>query len=423
MNRVSEDKVAIEEFLLIDASGTKKASIAHQLMSFTIEEDITNSFIEAQINMLDGIGLISTFPIVGEEKIQIKLTKTTLDKKEEASYNLFVYAIDNLNVSENNTAQSYVLRAVSEELLISGSTQSRKAYLDKYENIVRDILTNDIKTTKNISIGSTYGTHQIVIPGLKPFVAIDMVRKRATSSKNPYSPVMFFETKNGYFLHDIVDLFDQRKSAALGLQYYNTAVPNKDPLSIISFSAPEKNNAFHMINDGSIKNQIQQYDLITKTLTLYDFDLKDKLSSFNLFNSPKNHSTDFIEKYTGKTSAVEYFVPIDSTKPNPFIDRFGERHSYINMIMQNYSKLETVGSLKMQAGDVLNLKFAMQTIVTDPAKPTNSSKHNDRKIDESLSGYYMIKKIIHEVLIAGGAPPTHRVFCDLIRGSTIGKLT
>jgi hypothetical protein len=154
------------------------------------------------------------------------------------------------------------------------------------------------------------------------------------------------------------------------------------------------------------------------------------MSSFNFFNSPKNHTTKFVEKYTGKTPAVKYFVPVDGTKPNPFIDRFGERHSYINMIMQNYSKLETVGSLKMQAGDVLNLKFAMQTIVVDPTEvaksrssaPTGSSKHNDRKVDESLSGYYMIKKIIHEVVIAGGAPPTHRVFCDLIRGSTIGKL-
>ena len=72
---VPHDRVAIEEFTIIDSSGNKRASLAYQLMSFTIEEDITSPFVEAQINVLDGIGLISTFPIIGEEKIQISITK------------------------------------------------------------------------------------------------------------------------------------------------------------------------------------------------------------------------------------------------------------------------------------------------------------------------------------------------------------
>jgi hypothetical protein len=432
---VPHDRVAIEEFTIIDSSGNKRASLAYQLMSFTIEEDITSPFVEAQINVLDGIGLISTFPIIGEEKIQISITKYIGNQKETMEYTLFVYAVENLTVHTQNTVQAYVLRAVSEEVLISGSKLSKKAYRDSYQNIVRDILTTDIGTTKPINAASTFGTHQIVIPYKKPFAAIDMVRKRATSIRNAYSPMMFFETKNGYFFNDVSSIFQERKPNAYKLQYYNTTITNKDinedAYSIISFTSPEKHNSFDVINSGAIKNVIQQFDLITKTIVDYPFDLKSKMSSFNFFNGEKSRSSAFVSKYTSNNPAITHFVPVDSTKPNVFIDQFGERQSYLSLIMQNYSKLETIGSLNMQAGDVVDLRFNMQSIVIDPQDvartgrmgPHGLEKNNERNPDESVNGLYMIKKIIHEVVMAGSGPPTYRTFCDLIRGSTIGKLT
>lgn len=424
MMNVPQDRVAIDDLTITNSSGSKSEKIAFQVMSFLIEEDITSSYVEAQINVLDGIGLINTFPIVGEEKINISFTKYTGNKKESLTYTLMVYAVENLSINTQNNVQAYMLKAISEEVLISGSTLSQKAYNSSYEDMIQDILSTDIKTSKPVNLQKTNGVHQIIIPYKKPLAAIDMVRKRATSSKHSYSPMVFFETKKGYQFRDLVSMYEDRKPTAPVFQYYNTFITNKDvnreAFSIINFSAPEKHNSFDMIDRGSVSSEINEFDLITKSMLTYRHDLPSKISSFNFFNKSPSRSPAFVDKYNGNIPAVSIFMPIDSTKPKMFIDQFNERRAYLNMIMQNYSKLETIGSLEMQAGDIVDLRFNMQTIVVEAQ---NGQKNNARKPDDSLSGLYMIKKLIHEVTMAGSGPPTYRAHCDLIRGSTLGKLT
>lgn len=413
------ENVKIDKIDLTSSNG-KVVGIGPQLLAMRIQEDVTTPFVAAEVDMADGIGLLQSFPIIGEEKLNIVISVMNSDNLNgnsttQLKYEFYVYGVSNLGFNEKASGAVYTLKAISVEAITNAATLTEKAYKSTYDSAVRDILTSLIKTKKNITTDTALGAQDIVLPNMKPFRAIDMLRKRATSSKYPFSPFLFFETRTGFKFRDVVSLFEAGK--AKGLKEITYKQRNyqigfqdneNDRQSLISFTAPEKNDTFNKINNGAFNNRITTFDLITKKLTPYTFKLSNKMKSFNTFNGTQPHTDTFVSGFSA-TPARTYIVPIDSTRPNLYVDRFGDRQSYTNLIFQHYSQAEMNGSPTLEAGEVvyLDIKSDLQSA--------------DRGVDGYNSGYYLVKSITHEIHVANGVP-VHRMGCDLIRGSTLEKL-
>lgn len=413
------ENVKIDKIDLTNSSG-KVVGIGPQLLAMRIQEDITTPFVAAEVDVADGIGLLQSFPIIGEETLNITLSVMNTDKLDGGSttqlkYEFYVYGVGNLGFNEKSSGAVYTLKAISKEAMVNAATLTEKAYKTTYDSAVRDILTSLIKTKKPIFTDASLGVQDIVLPNMKPFRAVDMLRKRATSTKYPFSPFLFFETRSGFKFRDVVSLFEAGKSKGLTEITYkqrNYQVGFKDNendrKTLISFTAPEKNDTFNKINNGAFNNKITTFDLISKKLTPYTFNLSSKMKSFNMFNGSQPHTDAFVSGFSSTPSRT-YLVPIDSTRPNLFIDRFGDRQSYTNLIFQHYSQAEMNGSPTLEAGDVVYLDIK------------NDLPNSRRGVDGYNSGYYLVKSITHEIHIANGVP-VHRMGCDLIRGSTLEKL-
>lgn len=413
------ENVKIDRIDLTSSNG-KVVGIGPQLLAMRIQEDVTTPFIAAEVDIADGIGLIQSFPIIGEEKLDVTISVMNTDRLDgnsttQLKYQFYVYGVGNLGFNEKASGAVYTLKAISIEAITNAAVLTEKAYKSTYDSAVKDILTSLIKTKKPILADPSLGVQDLVLPNMKPFRAIDMLRKRATSSKYPFSPFLFFETRTGFKFRDVVSLFEAGKAKGLeDITYkqrnYQAGFQDRenDRRSLISFTAPEKNDTFNKINNGAFNNKITTFDLITKKLTPYAFNLSSKMKSFNTFNGTQPHTDAFVSDFSATPSRT-YIVPIDSTRPNLFVDRFGDRQSYTNLIFQHYSQAEMNGSPTLEAGEVvyLDIKSDLQS--------------SQRGVDGYNSGYYLVKSVTHEIHVANGVP-VHRMGCDLIRGSTLERL-
>lgn len=409
------DDVEIVKLDLTNLSGSKKP-IGPQVLSFRIQEDVSSSYVFAEFDIMDGIGLLQTFPIIGEEIIDVEVRFPSLNKS--LSYKLAVFATSSVAYGPKNNINTYTLKCVSEEAMRNASSLAVKGYSDTYSNIIADVVKTYLKSSKKIDSVPTRGNHNIVLPNIKPLSAIDMLRKRSTSSRNEYAPMLFFETSEGYVFKDIVTLFEAGKSKPLAditYTYNNTAITNgKQTGLIMSFGTMEKSDTFHKINNGGLNNTVSTFDVITKKYTTYKYDYTSKKSKFNHFNQKSAHTEQFVSKYGNEPSRT-YMVVVDSTKPDYFIDKHGDKQAYANIIFQNFSRAELSGMASksiLKAGDVVYLSLEKETALYD--KTTE-------KTDKAASGYYFVKKLIHEIQLTAGIP-IYRTSCDLISGLMLEKL-
>lgn len=409
------DDVEIVKIDLTNLSGNKKP-IGPQVLSFRIQEDITSSYVFAEFDIMDGIGLLQTFPIIGEELIDVEVRFPSLNKS--LSYRFAVFATSSVAYGPKNNINTYTLKCASEEAMRNASTLAVKGYDDTYGNIISDIVKTYLKSSKTIDSIPTRGNHNIVLPSIKPLTAIDMLRKRSTSSRNEYAPMLFFETSEGYVFKDIVTLFEAGKSKSLRditYTYNNTSITGGRQVGVVmSFGTMEKSDTFHKVNSGGLNNTVSTFDVITKKYTTYSYDYNSKKSKFNHFNQKSAHTEQFVNKY-GNAPSRAYMVVVDSTKPDYFIDKHGDKQGFTNIIFQNFSRAELSGMPSkeiLKAGGVVYLSLDKETALYDKAT---------EKTDKSASGYYFIKKLIHEVQLTAGVP-IYRTSCDLISGLMLEKL-
>jgi hypothetical protein len=183
------------------------SSIFEELSIF---DNMFVSCMSGNIVIRDGLGMIDSLSLDGNEFIHIKIKKVNAEEEiEELSFDkrFRIHKVQNrTNVSA--TAQIYTLHFTSEEHLLSENTKEQKYYKGTYSSIAEKILNtlNGPKIYKPYWVESL-GIHHIVIPNLTPFQGIDWIARRAIwQNKKP--DFVFFEIKHGYCFASLSRLFD-----------------------------------------------------------------------------------------------------------------------------------------------------------------------------------------------------------------------
>ena len=408
--------IAVVDIKITSLNGSTK-SIVPQVLGIYLQEDVQTPYMFAEIDIGDGIGLLEGLPIKGEEHIDIVLEIPVTGAR--LNYRFWVFAVSNLSSSLKNNTSFYKIKCVSEEVMANAAKLVQKGYNDTFDAIVADVIKNELRSSKQIKSQPTLGNQHWVIPNLKPLTAIDFIRKKAVSAANPYSPMLFFETQDGFVFDDLASLYERGVAEGKDNKtfvYNNVLVTNSGQNgTIVAFNAPEKRDTFEQVNNGAFNNRITTFDVITKKLTTYDFDYKSKQSSFKFFNSKTTHSEQFTSKF-GEQFSRSYLIPIDTSKPEGFVDRVGDKQSYTNMILQHVSRVVLSGnpSKKMiRAGEVVFLHFPREM-------PDYKATSVSGKEDNEKSGYFFVKKIVHEILLATGIP-SYKANCELVAGTAMEK--
>ena len=183
--------VTILELVIRNKNTYAEINPADQVTFIDIYEDFNSPSLYAEITMDDKIGILQDFPLIGEEEFEI--TFLTPGLSYPTTYKFYTYSISDVQQSMNSKGYSYVIKCVSKEQLIQSNINILQSYNETIDSIVTNIFNRYLQTDKILDVDPCKGTETIIIPKITPFMAIDLIRKRAVHSKFTSSSFVFFE--------------------------------------------------------------------------------------------------------------------------------------------------------------------------------------------------------------------------------------
>jgi hypothetical protein len=412
-NYVRSDNIKILNLQLSSLDGSRVADISQFVLSFNIFEDILYPTVRANFLINDSIGLLNSFPIIGEELISIEFGQEGFDFTTE--YTFHVKSIDNQRNTPQAKGKIYTLECISQEFIDNANKLINGKYEGQSEDVIRAIFENWFPNSfKSLTTGDpTKGVQKLLFSRLRPLMAIDLVRKRAVSQDYLSSSYVFFENKRGFNFCTIEYLMHQLQDNVKDKEFFidtaqNTSNRNMNTRSIIHFQTVSQVNNTQKLTHGALHNTVKRFDLLTGLTTITKWLGVEKQDQFKFASdNPKAlNTTQFEDKYN-KDAAQALLVPHSSDLPENYIDSsLGARHAYITKLGQNIFQAFVYGDIALTAGDVITIN------VDNPTGSTSPGENN-----RLLAGNYLISRLRHIVVNgSGGAAKSYYVSMELIKG-------
>ena len=370
---------------------------AEQITFIDIYEDFNSPTIYAEITFDDKIGLIYDFPIIGEEEFEI--TFQTPGLSYPTTYKLNTFSLSDVQQNMNSKGYTYILKCVSKEQLTQSNINILQSYNETIDSIVSNIFTRYLETDKVIDVDPCKGTETIVFPKLTPFMAIDMIRKRAVNSRYVSSSYVFFENQDGFKFKCIEQMIEDGKDKIGTKQfyYYSSTQLNENSealsfRSIIEFENIGRTDLTDIIQEGGIKNRVKVFDFFTKSQKDTEFDLTKKFSSMvSIDNKNSLNITDSTVQNFASKSTFNFFIPKDTNRKENFLeDMMGAKQAFLKLFNSNFTRVYIPGDSSIKAGDVVELNL-----------PQSSGTTNVKNDDDTVGGNYIVSRLRHNITTIG----------------------
>lgn len=399
--------------LVIESSKSIGASIVplDQMVSLDIWEDMTKPTMYATLTLLDTLGLLEKFPIVGEETVSIEIQTPGLSQPTKFKFRCF--EVSNVQRLENGKGMSYTMRCVSEEHLRNSGTMVRESMDDIISNMVPYILQKHLQTTKQIIVDPTKGIQTIIFPRLAPLQAIDMVRQRAVSKDFVSSAYVFYENQAGFNFKTVEGLYKDGVGS-VGSRVFNmqqNVMESKETMgqsfrTILSHQIIHRSDAVRKLAQGVFKSVTRVFDVSNKSFQSIEFELDKTFSSFETAAKKKLPNTsDWINDFTGGVQR-QFFGVKDSSRPDNFINNvIGVRNSFVELLNDDITRVLIHGDTALKVGDVIRLNL-----------PQVDGLTSRKKEDPLLAANYLVIRLRH--MISFNVKTTHEIVLDCVKMGT-----
>jgi hypothetical protein len=427
---VDNYSVDVQNCFIVSADGTMVKVIKNNILSVNIVEDIFTPFIMCDIAIIDYNQLSETFPLVGEEYFIINFSKNSDNGQEskQTSYTFLIHKQSQIGIGENNRFQGYVLHGISYARVADAATYFSQSYHQKYSTIAESIFNQYFSGIgKNIIVEPTKGVQKYVVPNITPLTAINRLRKRSISEKEPYTPFLFFENQESYFFVSVNTLFVNAltKQRANIRHYYVNALLTQgdkntltDPTiiigqnainDIISLSVLHKYDTMSKSRNNTFSTTSKYFDLTTKAFVRVPFTLSEKQRSFFLGNQNPTNTDSFRNKLEGVGIGGPYTITnigrvAEGCSRDFYPEATSSINAYTDLLLQDRILVNLYGDNNFKAGDAINLAI------------TNI----DGKLDPTLAGNHLITRVKH--MITFDTQPTYIISLECIKGSYITEI-
>lgn len=402
-DQVIGSEVNVQDIILerVDGEG-RPLSIRQQVQEIVIYESVFSKFLHGYLFIQDAIGLLSNFPIVGEEKIRLKY-RLNDTRSRTISAEFFIFAVEDISISADNKSQSYILKFCSLEKIEDIRNSVDNAFNEPISNIVKKIVRDGLKSNKKVAVEDSLGSQHLVFPSMQPSVALQMCERRAISSINRSSSWVFYETLNDGFVFKTLEQHVREQSTATEkpYKYFMFTERSKDAkeldfFNIHGFSFDTRFNTLEKIQNGMVDSELLQYDIITKKQKRNEYRYREVFNDMYHVDQRapgKLNSDKFLEKYEdpGKipTSKNEYsYILTDSSLPQTYFERsYGHRNVYMNSLRQVQGTIVVPGFTEIRPGMLIDL--------TVP--PMEGSTDVGQDQDNFVSGLFLITNVKHNI--------------------------
>lgn len=391
--------VDIKKLDLITGVG-EPVSLIKLARDVDIYENIFQPYIACEIIIADAIGLANKFPNMQEMKLEIEFSvpgyKSTKLK----------FAITDRQGEETvgaDKAKVYRLVGMSEEMdspevkgIIPEGVRGKSNGQKNYGELVGVILSDVIKTKKPITIEQTKGLREIDLNNLKPFQAIQYLRRQALSVKYQSHSYVFFENVNGYHFVTMEKLFDEGKKrigdkifmydGAVDLDVTGSNFRNilkKETINIGKGLQQEVMDAFNAV----------VWFLDVETMEYKKVDKKEKDFNFVLLDDKGFNSGTLRRNQNESARGTAAFKLGKNEQFEEDAEKIAALQVFTPLLLSNIQRIFVYGDPSLAVGDVI--KCNLPDIDGLTGRKTEYSK--------SESGNYLITKLRHCIKL-GGTP-------------------
>lgn len=403
-------------------NGASSEDIKALIIDWSITESIDSAAVQGKAQIIDGLGILYSVPIRGQERIEIKYRDF---EGIEQEHKFIVYAVTDIEPvkSVEDSLISYTIHFVSEGKFISDRFRIRRAitstdeprfipisdqaqvlYDDYYKDPKSDV-TND----KKIEITTTEGPAQIVIPNMKPENAMRLLAKKAYSSQFPTQNFRFFESREKFYF---VNMEKKMKLTSKELEevkpfFYRSlpaSVSGEDAKTrrrnIISMRLPNI-NTIEAINQGAYSRRVTEAHVMYRTIEDVDYRYYDEYNNYTYPNINKKPQPLHDEGYANKHlnyPITRYVLKDDTYDTGPhYPDAFAFRPQthYVDIYNNRVPTFHHYSQTRMIIViNGYNDVFAGDTIKLEIPKFSPEAQESDQRVDQELSGYYLVEKVI-----------------------------
>ena len=395
---------------ILTTSG-KSFDILPVVQDIIIYESIFSQSISGTITIQDTTDLVNNGPILGEEKLQIKLLTPQVNEKPETVIDytkipLDIYKIGAL-MGESEKSNVVTLHFASQEIYKNAISRISRSYKGSCSEIVDKIFRDKeyLDSDKQLTIEETNGLRKIIFPSMKPFKAIDMLCRQSNSKNFKNSPsYLFYETTKGYNFRSVDGLCSQEHK-----MMYEENIPDRveggvknidtNLRTINSFSIVAPRDTTENVYEGMLSSNTKVHDIYNKKINYFTYNYFDEFDN-DIHLEKKPYISETKDKISNKgladySNAVNFVTITSSGKSFDEPDNYPYAPDDLEkIIMRRTSRLRqfqnsitlnmTVpGNTSIQAGDVLHISIGASSTVTD------------RTDDPNYTGKYLITKIRH----------------------------
>jgi len=398
---------AVVDYILIQAANTDKSTdITALVEQFNIHEDIMAPFISADITLVDGISLLTSLPILGQERITIGFRSSFEEKLQVVE--LLVYKVSTIQEEKSEVSQVYTLYAASPEFVQNKKIRISESFSSTHDKMVSDIYKNSLTTKykdtfpqgKPITIMSECNDFEtLIVPSWNPIRAINWISSRARSKQNirDCSYIFFERLGEGFFFGTLSNLCEADTKFVYKRTQPNFATVdgNRDTIepiiTIDQYAVDNDHNTIQSMTEGRYRSSLNYYDPVTRE---YSTRIHSSLQEFeaNVHVEKEYPNTAFYEDaFNSPISNLGYYPIVsdritgeDDYTPDVYL----RRNSQISLFKSHSTKISVVGNSGLRAGDVVEL------IVPTKKAPRDGQKSND----QFVSGRFLIRSIKHNII-------------------------
>ena len=393
---MQQSKVNITSIKLI-ASENRVTDISKIFKSLNIKESISTTTINGFITIEDDINLYESLPILGQEWISIEFEMGGI----ATIINAFVYKVSNFK-KVNTRRTEYTLHFCSYEFYVNLNKRVRRSFKSTpVADIISEVLTKDLKTTKRITIESTLGDITYVAPNINPFLLIKELLKKSVT-KNNGGGYIFYENRFGYIVAALSSIISQPSAFIYkyGDDFTDDADSDANPnyFTIEEFSVANYTDTIKQVTRGMFSSQLHTIDLISRDIQTYnhnyynEYDKVRHLNSSGLYkelgdiSDPKKGNQFFNYIDNGMVDNNQTNTYVDTNDPNRSIDHSSltrlQNILHIDMMNSYVYKFSIPGNIALVAGSIIDVQI---------------SSFQRKELDIILSGKVLITSVTHVI--------------------------
>ena len=407
---------ALKEVKLYNIDQTEDYDIKALVQEINLYESVFSSALQATLLIEDiGQNLISTLPIIGQERVEIKISSGSKTYR----LNFYLYRIDGRTMSEKS--QTYVMNCVSLEGLRNENYRvCERVDGIRAEDLIEEKLKADGFTSKKFEFDETKEPFDIYVPNWRMFDLFQWLCKRSVPlHKKDSVGFLFYETFDGFNFRSIDALFDepQYPDESSVYKYFQGNLKSNDKQSkyrIMTYASPKMFDLYDDLRRGAFSHDSIYLDINRRVYRTFrttadDFwkdsshlgkmkpyvsdggDTPTQLlkrssrtiyrpSALGKFNATITNIIDKVDNATNQSFAKDWVDPVNKNFEKAFYRYYFLEYSQLDIAIP--------GDLDVRSGNVIKVSIP----------DTKRSSDGKVKEDTRFSGKYCVTAVRHTIL-------------------------